>query len=380
MILIKNIKTFAPQNIGEMDILIIGENITYISEDITLPIGNFPEYNTINGENLYALPGIIDLHIHFAGAGGEGGFKTRTNELSFQTIIESGITTCVGLLGTDGATRSMQNLLAKAYSLEEMGISTYIWTGSYQLPLTPLTNSIKSDIIFIPKIIGVGEVALSDHRSSHPNNHDLIHLASTARNAGLLSGKCGITHFHLGDGNEFLSPIKSIIENSNIPYSNILPTHINRNTPLFKECIDYCKSGGLVDITTGIRPNNDDVIAPSHALVTLLENGCNIDNITMSSDAGGSMPIFSSDGTLKSIDTSSPSTNLDVFRDLISMGVDISIAIKPFTSSPAKILKLNKKGHIKEGYIADIMLLDKDFNLHSLISQGKLIISNYSII
>ncbi|MEF9951351.1 MAG: beta-aspartyl-peptidase [Clostridium sp.] len=378
LILIKNINIFAPESIGTLDILISGEKIIHIDKNINIP-SCFPEYTVINGDGLIALPGIIDLHIHISGAGGEDGFSSRTEELKYPDIVESGITTCVGLLGTDGSTRSMENLLAKAYSLEERGLTTLLWTGSYQIPLIPLTEDIKKDIIFIPKIIGVGELAISDHRGSHPSNYDLIKICSMVRNAGLISGKCGITHFHLGDGRDGLSPIINILNTSEIPTYNLLPTHINRNTPLFKESIDYCKKGGYVDITTGIRPDGDDVVDPPMAFKQLLENGCSLNNITMSSDSGGSMPIFESDGTLKSITTSPPTTNLDVFRDIVKDGFDISTAITPLTSSPAKLLKLKTKGNISVNFDADIILLDSSLNLKTLISRGNILYDNYKL-
>lgn len=380
MILIKNITIYSPSPLGKKDILISGGRIVHIEENISIPKKNFPEHYVINGENLIALPGIIDLHIHIAGAGGEGGFSSRTPEMSFNNLILNGITTCVGLLGTDGITRSIENLLAKAASLEEKGLSTYIWTGSYQFPTKTLTGDIKKDIIFVDKIIGIGEIAISDHRSSNPSYNDLVTLASEARIAGLISGKCGITHFHLGDGKKMIESIDKIIEHSDIPYENILPTHINRNTPLFKKCIEYCKSGGYVDITTGIRPEKADVfdvVDPVDAYITLINSGCNIENITMSSDSGGSMPIFNESGELETISIGLPSSNLDVFRDLLKTGMGISEAIMPLTSTPAKLLKFNTKGVISNGFSADIMLLDKEYNLHSLLSNGNILVENY---
>ncbi|MEG1416922.1 MAG: amidohydrolase family protein, partial [Clostridium sp.] len=153
----------------------------------------------------------------------------------------------------------------------------------------------------------------------------------------------------------------------------------NRNTPLFFESIDYCKKGGYVDITTGIRPDGDDVVDPPIAFKQLLESGCNVDNITMSSDSGGSMPIFEPDGTLKSITTSPPTTNLDVFRDLVRDGMDISTAITPLTSSPAKLLKFKNKGYISVGFDADIMILDNSLNLKSLIARGNILYDDYKL-
>ncbi len=380
MYLLKNLNVYSPKFIGENDVFIVNEKINFIEKNITLPKSNFPLHEDIDCTGLIAIPGLIDLHVHIAGAGGEGGFSSRTPEMHVNDFFKNGVTTCVGLLGTDGTTRNIENLYAKSKSLEEQGLSTYLWTGSYEVPTPTLTGSIRRDVVFIDKVIGVGEVAISDHRGSYASFNELTKMVAESRVAGLISGKCGITHFHLGDGKSMLDPIEEIIERSDIPYENILPTHINRNTPLFNECVKYCKSGGYVDITTGIKPNNDDVVDPSIAFKTLLENGCSLKNITMSSDAGGSMPIFDSNGHLIEISISSPSTNMEVVLDLIKSNVDIETAISPLTINPASLLKLHNKGQIKEGFSADILLLDKDFNIHSVISKGKFIIKNYKII
>ena len=72
------------------------------------------------------MPGFIDGHVHMTGGGGEGGYATRTPELSLSDAIRGGVTTIVGCLGTDGVTRSLAALLAKARALDEEGISTFI--------------------------------------------------------------------------------------------------------------------------------------------------------------------------------------------------------------------------------------------------------------
>ncbi len=72
----------------------------------------------------------------------------------------------VGLLGTDDLTRSTSSLVAQVYALRESGISAYCYTGGYHVPLTTLTESVRSDLVHIEPILGVGELAISDHRSS----------------------------------------------------------------------------------------------------------------------------------------------------------------------------------------------------------------------
>lgn len=377
MLLFKNISLYSPKYLGKMDVLTCFDKIAYISTNIST--GIFPKTNVIDGKNLIMCPGFIDLHIHFAGGGGEGGFNTRTPDLMLTDMTMAGITTGIGLLGTDGITRSMGNLIAKARSLEIEGISTYVWTGCYQVPTRTVTDSPRSDIILVDKIIGIGEIAISDHRSSHPSNKDLALLASEARIGGMISGKAGVLHLHTGDEPGGLEPALRLNKDYNIPFESILPTHINRNHNLFNQAVDYAKMGGHIDITTGIKPEtpNSVELAPERAFRILLENKISPFFITMSSDAGGSMPIFDKDGKLLKLSIGSPSSNLETLKSCVSSGIAFETAIIPFTISPARLLKLKGKGEIKEGQDADLLIFDNNYNLKSVVSKGAIMVQDY---
>ncbi|WP_373844944.1 beta-aspartyl-peptidase [Clostridium sp.] len=377
MILIKNVEIFAPESFGKKDILICFDKIACISKNTCIPKGTFSEIEIIEGDGLKAIPGIIDLHIHISGAGGEGGFNTRTPELNLTDFTLNGITTCIGLLGTDGITRNMGALLAKSRALEIEGLSTYCWTGCYAVPTRTLTDSVRGDIILIDKIIGAGEIALSDHRGSHPSDNDLIHLACETRVGGLISGKCGVLHLHLGDGKEGLNPVFDLIDTSDIPFENLLPTHLNRNSLLSRQCIEYAKNGGFVDITTGIKNEGDDALSASTLYNTLLKEHISPYHITMSSDAGGSMPFFDDKGNLTKLTRGIPNTNINSIRESVELGIPLELALLPLTSSPAKLLKLKGKGKIMENYDADLILLDNKLNINTVISRGKIMVQNY---
>ncbi|MBV7276525.1 beta-aspartyl-peptidase [Clostridium sp. PL3] len=377
MILIKNVEIFGPKSLGKKNILVLFDKIAYISSEINWPDKNFPDIKIVDGEGLIAVPGLIDLHVHIIGGGGEGGFTTRAPELMLTNLTTNGITTCVGLLGTDGTTRSMGTLIAKARSLEEEGISTYCWTGCYEMPTRTITDSARGDIVLVDKIIGVGEIAVSDHRGSHPSENDLIHLASEARVGGMISGKCGVLHMHIGDGKKGLIPVMDVVKDSEIPYDNLLPTHVNRNPLVYKQSIEYAKAGGFVDITTGIKPEGDDAVYASDVYKTMLNSGISPYKITMSSDSGGSMPIFDQKGKLLKLTIGSPSTNMDTIRECIEKGISIEESLIPLTSSPAKFLKFKNKGEIQEGYDADLLLLDKKLNIKMVLCKGQIMVQDY---
>lgn len=377
MILIKNAEVFNPKSIGKRNIFICFDKIAYISQKIDFPSSNFPKVEIVDGDGLIAIPGLIDLHIHINGAGGEGGFTNRTPELNLTNLTLNGITTCVGLLGTDGITRNMGGLLAKARALETEGITTFCWTGCYSVPTRTLTDSVRGDIILIDKIIGAGEIAVSDHRDSHPSEEDLIHLACETRIGGILSGKCGILHMHLGDGKKGMTPLFDLIDKSDIPFENLLPTHVNRNSLISTQALEYLKMGGFIDITTGIKNEGDTAQSAPELYSKILKENISPYHITMSSDAGGSMPLFDNKGNLTKLTVGLPSTDMESIRECIKMGISMEESLIPFTASPAKLLKFEHKGNLLEGYDADIILLDKKLHIHTLISKGRIMVQNY---
>ena len=184
MYLIKNAHVYAPEDLGIMDVLIGGGKILKMAEE--LPEEKSYGVEVIDGKGKILMPGLIDAHVHILGGGGEGGAKTRTPEIMLSDITTGGVTTVVGCLGTDGCTRTMTNLLAKAKGLEEEGITTFVYTGSYQVPVRTLTGSIMDDLILLEKVVGTGEIAISDHRSSQPTQEDFSRIVADTRVGGIL--------------------------------------------------------------------------------------------------------------------------------------------------------------------------------------------------
>src|SRR5512139_110802 len=225
MLLLKNADLYTPAPAGRSDILIAGGRIERVAPDLRV---SEPYCEVFDASGLIAVPGFVDGHVHLTGGGGEGGYATRTPELLLSDAIRGGVTTVVGCLGTDGVTRTPAGLLAKARALEEEGISTFMYTGHYAVPVQTLTGSIERDLMLIDKVIGVGEVALSDHRSTQPTFEEFCRLAAEARRGGMLSGKAGVVNVHIGDVRRGLSMLRRTVEETEIPASQFVPTHINR--------------------------------------------------------------------------------------------------------------------------------------------------------
>ncbi len=370
MILIKNIEVYTPEYIGVKDVLIINDKIVLIEDSIH----KFNEkVNVIDGKGKKLIPGFIDNHVHITGGGGEGSFKTRVPEITLSKLIECGTTTVVGLLGTDSITRNIENLVSKAKSLKEEGISVYTLTGSYGYPPVTITNSVRKDIAFIDEIIGV-KIALSDHRSSSITCDELARLASDARVAGMMSGKAGIVTAHMGNGENGIGLINEVLEKTEIPVKTIRPTHVNRKRKLLLESFDYAKKGGIIDLTCGMS----EEMSPSNVIMEAEKMGVPLENITVSSDGYGSWSNYDAAGNMLEIGVSSVSSLYNEFKNMVNnLNFSVENALRFFTVNVSKALEIYpKKGVIQENSDADVVIVNEEMNIVSVIANGKLMLDN----
>ncbi len=370
--LIRDGEVFAPEPLGRKDVLLAGSTIAALAEPGRLRLDGL-EAEVVEAAGRRVLPGLIDPHVHILGGGGEGGPATRAPEIRIEDIVASGVTTVVGCLGTDGVTRHMTSLLAKARALEIEGVSTFVFSGSYDVPVRTLTGSVLSDLVLIDKVIGAGEIAVSDHRSSQPTFEELARLAAECRVGGLLGGKAGVLHLHLGDGPRGLEPLFRLVRETEIPASQIIPTHITRNPRLFEQGLDWVAAGGSVDVTVGPEPGpGDPDVAFEDALAAFEKRGLPLARMTASSDSNGSMPVFDAGGRLVRLTIATETDLLRKLGEVVRKGLlPLETAVRIFSTNAADFYKLAGKGRIEPGRDADLLVLDGDFRPSEVFARGR---------
>lgn len=368
--LIRNAEVYAPESVGRRDLLLGGGKVLWIGTDAPdLPAAFGAQVLDLGGRRL--LPGLIDGHVHVTGGGGEAGFASRVPAPTLSRYTRGGVTTVVGLLGTDDVARGTRELVAHVNALREEGLSAWGYAGGYHLPPATLTGSVRADLVFIDCLIGVGELAISDHRSSQPTLDELLRIASEAHVAGLMTGKAGIVHLHLGDGSRGLDLVRRALDQSELPPRVFNPTHVNRRKALFEEAIALARRGCSIDITAFPVDEGEDAWSAADALVRYLDSGAPRDRVTVSSDAGGCLPCFDAQGRVCSMDVGHSGALVDTLRELLARGIALQDALPAFTSNVAGLLRLPGKGRIAVGADADLVALDADGVVTDVFAGGR---------
>lgn len=370
LILIKNADVFAPQPLGIRHVLVAGNRIVYVGKEVP-ELDTWLHVDERDAQGGRLIPGFIDPHAHVTGGGGEAGFETSVPAPLLSEYTRAGITTVVGLLGTDDLVRTTSALIARLKALRTEGLSAWGYTGGYHLPPATLTGSVRSDIVHVEEIIGVGEIAISDHRSSQPSFQDIAHLASEAHVAGLMTGKAGVVHFHVGDGRRGLSLIREVLDTTELPARVFYPTHVNRRKALFEEAVALTKRGCTIDVTAFPVEEGEDAWSAEDALERYLDAGADRTRITISSDGGGCLPVFDATGAPVGLDYARAEAIPAAFAELMRRGRAVEEVLPAFSTNAADLLRLSSKGRISEGLDADLIVLDENHLPRHVMARGR---------
>ena len=351
LILIENGELYDPVPRGKQSLLIANDRIEKVGRVDRRTLDALGvEHEVIDASGCAVVPGFIDPHEHLLGGSGEGSLALQTPEMFLREIVRAGITTVVGTLGVDTTMKTIAGLLARVKALEEEGLSAWLWTGGYNVPPTTVMGSIREDMLFVDEVVGAGEVAISDERGLNQSSQELAKLVRDTHVGGLLSGKAGITHLHVGEEETRLDPLRDIIEDFQIKPEWLYPTHVQRNARLLREAIDLANAGAHVDIDVV----NEDL---AKWLDFYIENGGPLDKLTISSDTDSSTP--------------------DIYWEqlcglVVKHGHTLDFVLPLVTTNPARVLKLDKKGCLEVGKDADLVILSRDtLEIRDVIARGK---------
>jgi beta-aspartyl-dipeptidase (metallo-type) len=351
--LIESGELYAPQPLGRGDVLLVGGRIARVGtvdRDAAERLGIGLE--TIDARGCLVTPGLIDPHEHLLGGSGESGFASQTPEISLSEIVTAGITTVVGTLGVDTTMKTLPGLLAKVKALREEGLSAYMWTGGYNIPPTTITATVRDDILFVDEVIGCGEVAIADERSTEPSPDELARVVHDAYVGGMLARKAGVTHFHVGSGERRLQCLRDLLDQgrSRVDPGWLYPTHVGRNEALLDEAVDLARRGATVDV---------DMVdgGMGYWLRCYLEHGGDPERLTFSSDAS----------------ITSPRSLFAQFQDaVLREGFTPEQVLPHLTVNTARALRLESKGRIEPGCDADVLVLERgSLELREVLAGGR---------
>jgi beta-aspartyl-dipeptidase (metallo-type) len=306
----------------------------------------------LEAHDCVVVPGLIDPHVHLIGGSGEEGYNTASPEIFLEELVTAGVTTVVGCLGVDTTMKAMDALVGKAKALCHEGLSAYLYSGGYDVPPVTAAGSVRRDMILIDQVIGAGEIAIADRRSAQPTVPELARVVADAYVGGLVSGKAGVTHFHVGDGREGLLALRRLLDEHEIDPACLYPSHVERTPELIREAAEITGRGVTVDVDTVA---ND----LPQALDAFLDHGGSLAHLTVSSDASVTPPV----------------QRLNQLRAcVLDYGRELAQLLPLVTTNAARVLKLQRKGRIEPGMDADLLVLGREtLELVHVVAKGQVL-------
>ena len=217
---------------------------------------------------------------------------------------------------------------------------------------------------------------------SHPTQKLFCFAVSMIMGGALGNVVDRLLHGYVVDFLQFRFAVGQVLFGSqqlDFPIGQFLPTHLNRTRALMEHAIEFAQMGGNIDITAtgkGLHFHPTSV----EAIRMALDAGVPVDQITLSSDSNGSMPIFDEKGNVVRLGVGDIQCLFDDWRLLVKAGLSLEDSLKIVTVNPAKRTGLfESKGSIEPGKDADLLLLGPDLNIDSVVAKGRLMVHKQKV-
>ncbi len=385
MILIKNGKIVNEGKILTGDILIKGEYIVEVAESIDI---NSENITIIDAKGNYVIPGVIDDQVHFR----EPGLTHKaTIETESKAAIAGGITSFIEMPNTNPQTTTVEKLNDKFKIASKSSYANYSFmfggtndnleeilkvnpkeVAGLKLFLGSSTgNMLVDNPDVLEKIFSSTNMVISVHcedeetikrnlqkyREDHGDDipmkfHPIIRseeacYISSSKTIELAKKTGARLHvFHLSTGKE------THLFDNKIPLKDKKITAEVCVHHLWFSDEDYAKKGAFIKWNPAVKTANDreqlweallddriDVIATDHAPHTLSEK----DNVYTKAPSGGPLVQHAV---------------VAMFEASKNGKITIEKLIEKMCHNPAILFQVEKRGYIKEGFFADVVIVD----------------------
>lgn len=385
-ILIKNAKVVNEGHIAQLDVLIEGELIVKIEPDIALG----PDMELIDAAGQFLLPGMIDDQVHFR----EPGLTHKANiATESRAAIAGGITSFIEMPNTNPQTTTREEFDKKLAIAAKTSYANYsfMFGGTNDnldeiLKLDPKKvaglklflgsstgNMLVDDEDVLRKIFSSTDLVISVHcedETTIKNNfekyrarfgddipikyHPIIRseeacYLSSSRAIELARETGARLHvFHLSTAKE------TALFRNDIPLEEKKITAEVCIHHLWFSDKDYDEKGTLIKWNPAVKTANDrdklweallddriDVIATDHAPHTIEEKS----NVYSSAPSGGPLVQHAMVAMMQAVRNGK---------------ISVEKMVEKMCHNPAKLFQVSKRGYVREGYYADLVLVDSD--------------------
>lgn len=360
------------------DVAIEGERIS--------KIGDLSGEDELDLTDMTVMPGLIDIHIHGCGGADAGDATPEALETMSQTLVKNGITSfCPASM-----TLSFEELTKIFANIDDMKNKVggaYIHGANMEGPYIAMSKKGAQNPLYV----------------RNPDKEEFKRLFDGC------NGSIKVVDIapECDGGDEFIKEIQPIcpvsIAHTDAGYDeavHAIELGVRHITHLFnaQSGLHHRKPGVVgaafdVGKEKGVRAElicDGFHIHPATlriAFRAMGEDGTVIVSDSMKAagcpdgdyDLGG-QPVYVRDGKALLADGTIAASTSNVYKELknvISFGIPEKQAVKSATINPAKAIRADREtGSIEEGKLADILVVDKDYNIKLVIVKGKIKVNN----